>query len=239
MDVSALSRLKDSVLCCLDVGREQGWFALDLRSNTDRQGTSTESFRDFVGEHLRNDRLCVVGLEAAGFIPLESDYSRLTRARVGETDFGQSRPWSVHAGKAAAWRAIPLMPALLRNLRDCVTAQTYGHLDFARAGDSDCRMLLFEAFITGAPSGQVAPSVPDCVSGASCHVWDAAIAVQTLHKQIDQAHLVSGIRDQVSLSLYGAALLASKWSADSNLTLHPVHVVRSFKPTVAAALVTI
>jgi len=230
MTSESLQRLNDAVIGCIDVGRDEGWFVLDLRSGCSSYGVRAEDYRESLGTYLRADRLCVIGIEAAGFLPRERDYKHLSRARVGETDFGQSRPWSVHAGKAATWRALPLVPALLRDLRQFVPSETLGHLDFARASCQLIRLLLFEAFVTRAPRGQTAPLVPDCVSNACAHVWDAAIAVLRLRSQLVDAQIVSAIRDEVSVSFFGAALLATGWSTESTLASYPVHVVRDFKP---------
>lgn len=225
-----INPLKDAVIGCIDVGSEQGWFVLDPRGGHS-WGTTAEGYRDSLSCHLRNERLCLLGVEAPGFLPRERDYARLNRARVGETDFGQSRPWSVHAGKAATWRGLSLVPALLRDLRTCVPSERIGHLDFTRASSEQVRLLLFEAFVTGAPTGQVPLRVPECVRNECAHIWDAAIAVFTLQSQLVSGHIQSGIRDEAAMSLFGAALLATGWSTDVDLASHPVHVVRAFKPT--------
>jgi hypothetical protein len=230
MNTATLEILRDAVIGCIDVGRDQGWFILDPRGGYS-YGTAAESYRDSLGTLLKKDRLCLLGIEAPGFLPRESDYSRLTRARVGETDFGQSRPWSVRAGKAATWRALPLVPALLRDLRELVPNDKLGHLDFNQAGSEQIRLLLFEAFVTSAPRGQTAPQVPECVRNECSHVWDAAVAGFTLQSQLGGEQILSGIRDGASISLFGSALLATGWSADPALASHTVHVVRAFKPT--------
>lgn len=237
MNAESLKRLKDAVIGCIDVGRDQGWFVL-APDGSCSHGTQAEGYRDCLGTHLRSGRLCVVGIEAAGFLPSafdftagKTDYTRLTRARLpAETD-GQSRPWSVQAGKAATWRALPLVPALLSDLRQFVVDETRGHLDFSQASAEATRLLLFEAFVTTAPRRQTPPEVPECVSNACSHVWDAAVAVLRLKSQLADEQIISAIHDKVSISLFGAALLATGWSSDPALASHPVHVVRAFKPT--------
>ncbi len=230
MTGDVLEKLKDAVIGCLDVGRDQGWVVVDQRNENWAFGNTAEGFRDSLGPYLADRRLCLVGLEAPGFLPLAQNYTGLFGARVGETDFGQSRPWSISAGRNATWSALPLLPKLLGDLRASSPTDVEGHVDFARAVDGKTRLILFEAFVTTAPPGQVVPPVPEPVKGQCCHVWDAAIAVIGLRLQVANGQIVSAIRGDVALSLFGAALLATGWSSDPSLASRAAHVVRAFKP---------
>jgi hypothetical protein len=220
----------ESVLACVDVGSVTGWATLDPISKVWDFGEHIESFRDKVGGYLRDGRMALVGVEATSFLPREQDYSRLFRAREGEVLHGQSRPWSIAAGKNATWSALPLVPNLLADLRSYVPAKCKGHLSLSVKHSDEVKLLLWEAFVTSAPKGIPSPPPPPEVATASIHVWDAAIAIQTLRNQILANEFISAVTDRVAVSLFGAALLATGWAFEHELASIQPHVVRAFKP---------
>jgi hypothetical protein len=172
----------------------------------------------------------VLGVEATGFLPVRDRYGALFTARSGETDFGLSRPWCAGAGRSATFAALPLLPKLLSDLRPFAPAGT-GHLDFESAAtDPAARLVLFEAFVTSPPRGVCRPAIPLPVAASSSpHVWDAAVAIECMAEQL-RTGLRSAIKDVASLSFFGAALLAARWSVDVQLASTAVHVVRGWKP---------
>jgi hypothetical protein len=120
---------------------------------------------------------------------------------------------------------------MLGSLRNFGLANRTGTTDFADL-DEKTRLIVFEAMVTSAPMGVEPPDVPAIVRDQTPHIWDAAVAVHAMRVELRADHMVSALNEEPSISLFGAALLASKWSDDPALASKPVFVARAFKPRI-------
>jgi hypothetical protein len=192
-------------------GKNLGW-AVDEPSE---QGTDLDACIEALAAALREDALAL-GFEATQFVPFRDDQMALTQARQGEAGPGLARAFSAGAGATVLVTSLVIVPYVLQRLRKRVPTAT-ATLDWRRPMNEPGRLLLWEAFVTDQRK-----------DGAKRHVEDACLAIADFRRGIAHpAPLESSVTAPKCLSLLGAALLRTEWSADVTLLSTPCLVVRS------------
>jgi hypothetical protein len=146
---------------CIDVGspKKIGW--ADSKS---RRGTGDDLALALIelAHRLKRNEKVALGFEAPIWTPFRSELSEITKSRGG-LELSPSRPWSAGAGCGALGVALALMPWCFNQISSAAgPVPATVRLDRFR---SDCNLLLWEAFVSGAMK----------VDGATHHD-DAALA---------------------------------------------------------------
>ena len=119
----------------------------------------------------RVGRLVAVGLECPLFVPCPAEPQRLGLARPGETDpaFG-SRPFNAGAGASATLTGFQALGWVLREVRRQVYALK-ATTRWDEFGTGECRLLLWEAFVSGSEKGRATTRTPYSRCGPSRRTW--------------------------------------------------------------------
>jgi uracil-DNA glycosylase len=214
----------DPVIYCADIGSVPkgrfGWSrgeAAEGKIERHRGGTEIIDLVEAVGDDLTRGRPVALGFECPLFVPVPEQALRLGAARPGEGN----RSWSAGAGAGAMATGVAEIAWILAELRGrCPAAKPYlGWEDLVRASGD---LFLWEAFVTKHAKGPT-------------HVDDASVAVAAFRDALPDPGETSAVTAERPLSLLGAALIWSGWSADSDLLHAPCLVIRATPPAAAEA----
>jgi hypothetical protein len=157
-----------------------------------------------------------VGFEAPMFVPVRDDPMTLTKARSGEAVQGISRPFSASAGATVLVTALVVVPYVLTQLRK-LAPRARATMDWRSQLGGRADLLLFEAFVTNQRK-----------STDTRHVEDAHLAIAAFQNGMrDPPAFVSAVVEPQCLSLLGAAMLRTGWTADPAVIAEPCLVVRA------------
>lgn len=213
----------------VDVGavrRNFAWASLDLPgTGVSEAGTNPEGAAQAVHQAVADDVPVALGFEAPIMVPVSSvdepnGWQTLGKARKGESDDGQSRPWSAGAGSGALATGLVQLAWVLERV-----SSLSGGLRCTTQADvwlkAEAELFIWEAFVSG--PGKPAPA------GATQHAADAAAAGDTFAARLAEARLASSdvTCDASSLNLAAAAAGYAGLSIPGDEIRQPVHVYRT------------
>ena len=191
------------------------WCGVDDSGNEVCGGTCPEDLVKEIALRIKAGESVALGIEAPLFIPVPSHKSNLSKGRVNERD----RSWAAPPGGYVATLAVHQCAWLLRELYGKCGGLCQITADPLAWYSRDTQQVLFcwEAFVSG--------------QAHAGHADDARTAAMYFHA--NQVQLVSAVTAESPLSLFGAAVLWSGWSEDSEWLKMPMVVLRPDKPWVA------
>lgn len=196
-------------------GKTLGWAGTDATGEM-VDGVDIDVCIATVAEALSKGPVAL-GFEAPMWIPTRLEPSRLTSARKGEAGSAlASRPFSASAGATALVTGMVVVNYVMRRLRKLApTGRAF--FDWRNPPASAGDLLVWEAFVTNQKK-----------SHDSRHVEDARLAVAAFRVGMsDPSTFQSSVIEPDCLSLLGAALLKSGWTADLAVLSTPCLVVRT------------
>lgn len=207
----------DNMIYAIDVGstipKRSGvafaWSAVDDNAREVRAGSCPGDLVADIATRISQGESVALGIEAPLFIPVPSDKANLSKGRLNEGD----RSWAAPAGGYVTALAVHQCAWLLRELynrcgQHCRLA-TEPEAWYRRAVTEPV-IFCWEAFVSGPAHGN--------------HADDARTAAMYFHSQ--QTQLVSAVTAENLLSLFGAAVMWSGWSADPQWLKQPIVVLR-------------
>lgn len=211
------------VIYCADVGSipnnrfawvrgECGWRGGDPRES--HSSRDIEALVTQVAKDLDGGRAVALGFECPLFFPLEDEPSKLARARDGESqEGGKNRPWSAGAGAAVLATGLAQVRYVLHELlRVSPGSAVSPFLDWKLFKLDGTGLFLWEAFVTGKAKGK-------------SDIHDARTGLRRFASKLPD--LESDLKEPRVVSLVGALLLATGWSADTRILGVPCVVVKA------------
>jgi hypothetical protein len=195
-------------VACADIGStvsgKFGWW-----SSASASGSSPSALATHVAEQLNAGHSVALGFECPLFVPLAAAESELTIARRGEGN----RPWSAAAGLGSMGVGVAQVPWVLRAIRSGLQAPQPCFLDWSQFVSAGAGLFVWEAFVSGSSKG-------------SSHVRDAKLAVRAFMSALPNPAAASLVTPSPEvISLIGAALLRTGWSANAALLATPAIVL--------------
>jgi len=198
---------------CADIGSVKadrfGWFGASPDGNS-VPGSSIEELASAVAEKITTGAKVALGFECPLYVPLRDEPMLLAKARTGEGN----RSWSAGAGCGALAIGLVEVTWLLAKIKAETPESAEAFLDWKAFEKADSGLYLWEAFVAGKAKG-------------SGHVHDAEIAVQKFLSVLPNPELENAIHEQSVLSLIGASMLRSGWSASVQLLSEPCLVIKA------------
>ena len=198
---------------CADIGSVKagrfGWYGVGP-DGSPVPGSRIEELASAVAEKITSGAKVALGFECPLYVPLRDDPMLLTKARTGEGN----RSWSAGAGCGALATGLVEVTWLLEQIRTNTPKSTTAFLDWKAFESSDGGLFLWEAFVSGKAKG-------------SGHAHDAEIAVQKFQAALPHPELANAISEQSVLSLIGASMMRSGWSADVQHLSEPCLVIKA------------
>ena len=198
---------------CADIGSVAagrfGWFG-DGPDGRSESGRGIEDLASTVAEKITSGMKVALGFECPLYVPLRDDPMLLTKARHGEGN----RSWSAGAGCGALATGLVEVTWLLEKIRANTPKSATAFLDWEIFDNADGGLFLWEAFVSGQAKG-------------SGHVHDAEIAVQTFRTALPNPKSANAISEQIVLSLVGASMVRTGWSANVQLLSEPCLVIKA------------
>jgi hypothetical protein len=197
---------------CADIGSMKnaksnfGWY-----SSVGAMGSYASELVAHVAELLTTGTPVALGFECPLFVPLRTDERALTNQRMGE----DGKPWSAGAGCGAMGTGLVQVAWILQQLRERLGQAPTVSLTWSEFQQAAGGVFFWEAFVTGAGK-------------RDGHMADARHAVETFQAalpNVDDANALPA--DGPVLSLIGAALLRTGWTADTSVLDQQLLVVRT------------
>lgn len=186
---------------CADIGSVAkgsfGWAASVGPDGESVEGTDIAEVSDLAASCLNRGRKVALGFECPLFVPIPDDPACLTSKRPGEG----SRPWSAGGGLGALATGLTEVPWILLRIRAQLSSGVPAFLKWREFCSASNGLFLWEAFVTGDAKG-------------ASHCNDAAIAVGEFRRVAPDIDDANAVKVPVAMSLVGAALLRSGWTAD-------------------------
>ncbi len=198
---------------CADIGSVKagrfGWFGAGPDGRP-VPGSSIEELAGAVAEKITSGVKVALGFECPLYVPLRDKPMLLTKARTGEGN----RSWSAGAGCGALATGLVEVSWILEKIRANTPKSAVAFLDWKAFENSDGGLFLWEAFVSGKAKG-------------SGHAHDAEIAVQTFRAALPNPELANAISEQSVLSLVGASMVRTGWSANVQHLSEPCLVIKA------------
>jgi hypothetical protein len=197
-----------------------GWMRIDTSTGAHSEGRGGGEIVDLthdVANDLIAGRAVTLGFESPLFVPVPEQPLKLGAAREGEVVTGEkNRSWSASSGATVLPTGLAQTAWILDKLhRGCPAALVY--LDWAEFVAAGQGLFLWEAFVTAEAK-------------AATHVGDAALAAEEFRAALPDPTTKSAVRGDNPLSLIGAAILWSGWSARIELLHQPTLVIKVAAP---------
>lgn len=191
-----------------------GWSRRGLKPSGEPERSGGHHPADLVAEvaeDLAGGVSVALGFECPQWMDLPADAKELTRGRNGESD----RAWSAGAGSGALATGLVQTAWILRELRNAAP-NAKAFLRWADFAEAKGGLFLWEAFVTGAAKSET-------------HEGDAQKATDAFAAALPDPSTKSSVtpRGAEVVSLLGAALLRTGWSADVSLLGQPCVVIRA------------
>lgn len=198
---------------CADIGSVEkgrfGWFGAGPDEKP-MLGRCIEDLASAVAQKINSGAKVALGFECPLFAPLRDMPMLLTKARAGEGN----RSWSAGAGCGALATGLVEVTWLLNTIRAITLKSSVAFLDWKAFEKANGGLFLWEAFVSGKAKG-------------SGHAHDAEIAVQRFRESLPNPELANAISETNVLSLVGACMLRTGWSANVQLISAPCLVIKA------------
>ncbi|HEX6769454.1 MAG TPA: hypothetical protein VF208_08895, partial [Candidatus Binatia bacterium] len=185
---------------CADIGSVKtgrfGWCG-DSEDGEMMFGDSIDELAGTVAKKVTNGAKVALGFECPLYVPLRDEPMLLTKSRTGEGN----RSWSAGAGCGALATGLVEVAWLLGKIRANTPETAAVFLNWKAFENAEGGLFLWEAFVSGKAKG-------------SGHAHDAEIAVQSFRAALPKPDLANAISEENVLSLVGASIVRTGWSAD-------------------------
>jgi hypothetical protein len=193
----------------IDVGspKKIGWY---IEGRSSAQGTELDECVNVLAARAKAGPLAL-GFEAPLFVPARDDPTSLTRSRCGEGN----RSFSAVAGAAALVCSLVVVRYVLAKLRWALPGAV-ATLDWQVSLNEPMQILFFEAFVTGQRQGR-----------KNSHIEDAKLAVRAFQDCFSKGSTrSSAVYETPCVSLIGAMMLHTNWTADLSILRCPCLVIK-------------
>jgi hypothetical protein len=174
-----------------------------------RDHVSIAELASSMAEAVKSGQRIALGMECPLFVPCPVSLSELGRARQGE----EALAWSAQVGAIVAMLGFQQLCWILRTVRDQLSGNPTGTLEWSEFSGGQHTLFLWEAFVSGKAKGVD-------------HLEDALIAVRAFRESRSRRDWRTSVSCPHPASLAGAALIWSGWSHDTGLVQTPAEVIR-------------
>lgn len=198
---------------CADLGSVKGgnfgWYA-GLSDGTERKGSDIRELANCVAELINAGKRVALGFEAPMYVPLRDDVLTLTSKRKGETNPN----WIGGPGASVLATGLAQVPWVLAALKKSVRGSPTASLEWEKFDSGAAELFLWEAFVSGTAKG-------------GSHIDDAEIAVRAFIDALPDLGHETEFSEPEVLSLPGASLLRTGWTADVSVLSERCVVVKA------------